>query len=430
MRTDLIVVGAGPAGLAAAAAASEAGLAVAVVDERTAPGGSVAGPLGASARDPEAAWTLPVLVPDADARARVDRLAAASAGVTLVLDAFAWGIFPGWTVAVARGGRTERWDADQVVLATGGYVARLPFVGHELAGAVTPLGLVRALEAGDLAPDARVAVWGDDPLADAVETALTAHGVASVARLVERPRPTAGSLHVLAEPPIARAGGDGRLAAIDLTLAGGDRHTLDVDWLVVADRATAATELAVLAGCDHRFDGYASGFRPVHGADGATSVAGVYVAGELAGAHDTAAAERSGALAGLAAAVRAGRAPGERLAARLAVRTAAPVARAALVPDVLRRLDPDADALACHCVGVSCAVVSASIRDGARSLDDVKRQAKAGMGPCQGRDCHRAVVRLLDVVGGVDVGTLRPMRGRPPVRPLPARALYEGEVPA
>jgi hypothetical protein len=237
-------------------------------------------------------------------------------------------------------------------------------------------------------------------------------------------------MHVLTAPPEARAGDDGRLAAVDLTLAGGDRLPLDVDWLVVADRPTAATELAVLAGCEHRFEGYAAGFRPVHGADGATSVPGVYVAGELAGAHDTAAAERSGAIAGLAAAVRAGRAPGDRLAARLAACPAPPPARPERVPDVLRRLDPDGDALACHCVGVSCATVAASIRDGARSLDDVKRQAKAGMGPCQGRDCHRAVVRLLDVVGGVDVGTLRPMRGRPPVRPLPARALYEGEVPA
>jgi len=64
---------------------------------------------------------------------------------------------------------------------------------------------------------------------------------------------------------------------------------------------------------------------------------------------------------------------------------------------------------------------------GSRSLDDVKREAKAGMGTCQGRDCQRAVLRVLEDVGHVDLATLQPMRVRAPIRPMTAGAMFERE---
>jgi thioredoxin reductase len=423
VRTDLVIVGAGPAGLAAAAAATAEGLDVTLVDERLAAGGSVDGRLGASARDPDAAWMIPPLgAPDAE-KARVERLRERASAATVLTDALVWGLFPGWTLAVTRGGRTERIDAAQVILATGSYVARPPFVGHALPGVLTPLGLARALQDGRITAGARVAVLGDDALGDEVARTLAQRGVDPVALLAERPRPSPHPVLVLAAPPVARGGE--RLATLDLELVGGERATLDVEWLVISGPRSVAGELAHLAGCDHRFDGFEAGFRPVRARDGATSAPGIFVAGSLAGAEGHEASERSGAVAGLAAAVRAGRASAERLDALLADAPPASPPPPRRVPLAYRAVDADSHDVACHCIGTTFAEIAAVIEDGARSIDDVKRQAKAGMGPCQGRDCHRTVVRLLARVGDVDVATLRPMRARPPVRPVTARAMFE-----
>jgi thioredoxin reductase len=428
MRMDLIVVGAGRAGLAAAAAATEAGLSVAVVDERRTAGGRVCGALGASAHDPDGAWLSPPLAHDPVAGAEIARLHAAAAGAAFVADALVWGLFPGWTLAVAHGARaTERFDADQVVLATGSYVARSPFPGHELEGVVTPLGLVRALEAGLVGRDEAVVVLdGED--ADDVVALLAREGVEDVVVLGARARRAACDVFAVEGSPVAHGGP--RVTAVGARLVDGDSRSFPAAWVVVAGPRTAAGELAALAGCAARFEGYRAGFRPLCGDDGATELGGLFLAGSLSGAVGAEASTASGTIAGVAAAVRAGRAPVARLHALLAERPPAPVRASAPIPPVYRDLDPEATRPVCSCTGATWAAASASIRDGARSVDDVKRQAKAGMGACQGRGCHRAVVRLLDLVGGVDVATLPPMRVRPPVRPLTARAMYAGEVPA
>jgi thioredoxin reductase len=428
MRMDLVVVGAGRAGLAAAAAAAAAGLSVAVVDERRTPGGRVDGALSASAHDPDGAWLSPPLRNDAAAVAEIARLRAAAADATFLADALAWGLFPGWTLAVARGGRgTERLDAAQVVLATGSYVARSPFPGHELDGVVTPLGLVRALQEGLVRRDEAVVVLdGDD--ADDVVGLLAREGVEDVVVLGARARRAACAVVAIDGAPEAR--GNPRVREVAARLADGGSRTFPASWVVVTGPRTAASELAGVAGISSRFEGYGAGFCPRCGADGATELGGLFLAGSLAGAVGAEASTASGTIAGVAAAVRAGRAPAARLAALLAERP--PVARraSAPIPPVYRDLDPTSARPICCCTGATYAEASASIRDGARSVDDVKRQAKAGMGACQGRGCHRAVVRLLDLVGGVDVATLPPMRVRPPVRPVTARAMFAGEVPA
>ena len=424
MRTAVIVVGAGPAGLAAAASARHEGLDVVVVDERNGAGGRRAG--RADGRFPtDAAWWIPPLGNDDRERPRIDRLTREAAGAEFVFGGLAWGLFAGFTVAVTRAGRTMRLDADQVILATGSYVVRPPFAGHELDAVLTPAAVIAALDAHELGPEASIAVLGDDALADQLIADLRRRKVASVTRLAERPTPSEVPVRVLAAPPEVREAG-GRLT-VDVALADGGSDSLRVDALVVADAQVPATELAAMIGCRHRFAGYRRGFVPIHGADGSTTVDGVFVAGALTGTVEAEHAERSGRVAGLAAAVRAGRDAAGRLRAAIA---AAPAEKQfpETVPRAIDAIDPHSAAVACRCIGVGFAAVAEAVRGGARSLDDVKRQAKAGMGTCQGRDCQRAVLRVLERVGGVDLGTVQPMRVRPPIRPITAGAMYEGEV--
>lgn len=428
MRYDLIVVGAGPAGLAAAGAALERGLSVALVDERKGLGGSLRGELGASAAESDGCWLIPVLPGGEAWQAQVDGLCRGAAGAALFLDSLAWGLFPGWLLAVTHGGRTQRVEADQIVLATGGYVTLPPFPGHALGGVVTPLGLVQAQAAGQFRPGARVAVLGTGPLCDAVVAWVSQQGGRVVGIIDEAPMPAPLPVTVMTAP--LRAHGEGRLEGVTVPAEGGEVQ-MPTDWLCVTGPVSAAVELANMAGVPMRFAGYQQGFMPLRGRDMSTEAAGLFVAGALAGAGDVASAAATGRVAGLAAAVRAGKASAADLESAVAAVPARPVRQGPdQVPLLFRSLAPDANLPACHCTGHSLQEVAEAIADGSRSIDDVKRQVKVGMGVCQGRDCHRTVVRLLAQLGGVDTATLAPMRGRAPIRPVAAAAMYEGEVKA
>lgn len=84
--------------------------------------------------------------------------------------------------------------------------------------------------------------------------------------------------------------------------------------------------------------------------------------------------------------------------------------------------------LICRCEEVTESEVLEAIRDGARTLDDIKRRTRAGMGLCQGKTCQRMITRLLAQELGCDVADIAPPSSRPPTRPLPLMAFDEGGI--
>jgi bacterioferritin-associated ferredoxin len=77
----------------------------------------------------------------------------------------------------------------------------------------------------------------------------------------------------------------------------------------------------------------------------------------------------------------------------------------------------------CRCEEVTAEAILQVVREGARTLDEVKRVTRAGMGICQGRTCQRQVAGLIVHATGLDAGSLRPPSVRPPVRPVPLNVL-------
>ena len=75
--------------------------------------------------------------------------------------------------------------------------------------------------------------------------------------------------------------------------------------------------------------------------------------------------------------------------------------------------------IACRCEEVSMADVTLSFQNGARTLNEVKRRTRAGMGPCQGIYCMPAVAALVAEATGVPISQVEPMTLRPPVRLVP-----------
>ena len=90
--------------------------------------------------------------------------------------------------------------------------------------------------------------------------------------------------------------------------------------------------------------------------------------------------------------------------------------------------DPD-DVLVCRCGEITRGEILAAIREGAQSVDAVKRMTRAGMGICQGRTCGRLVAQMIHDETGLPMAEITPARPRPPVRPTQAKVLVDIDAP-
>jgi bacterioferritin-associated ferredoxin len=85
-------------------------------------------------------------------------------------------------------------------------------------------------------------------------------------------------------------------------------------------------------------------------------------------------------------------------------------------------LDPVAT-LTCRCEEILGEEIVAAIAAGARSVDDVKRRTRAGMGSCQGTFCVPVIAAMVAQATGVPIDRIAPLTARPPVRPLALESL-------
>src|SRR5579875_2906986 len=169
MRVELAIVGAGPAGMAAAAEAAELGLDTLLVDEQPAPGGQIYRgleraaddtPLGrdylagralmAALRESRVAYRPATAVWHIEAASESAR-GSQSSGT-------------GGTLYLASEGRTETVAARRIVLATGAIERPVPIPGWTLPGVMTAGAAQILLKTADLVPAGRIVLAGQGPL--------------------------------------------------------------------------------------------------------------------------------------------------------------------------------------------------------------------------------------------------------------------------
>jgi NAD(P)H-nitrite reductase large subunit len=85
--------------------------------------------------------------------------------------------------------------------------------------------------------------------------------------------------------------------------------------------------------------------------------------------------------------------------------------------------DFDSNILACRCMEISEHSVRDAIRQGATTVDAVKRATMAGMGLCQSKTCFNIIARLISEETDTSVSQIRPMKIRIPVRPVKISSL-------
>ena len=166
-----VIVGGGPAGLAAARTAARHGVRVTLVDDNAALGGQYYRQMPPWFR----ASAGSVLARESEAgRALIAEVQ--SLGVELRLGATAWGIFDQRTVAIATQDRTEQISAETLVLAPGAYDRPVPFPGWTLPGVMTAGGAQNLMKGSAVLPGRRVLVAGSGPLLLVVAHALLEAG--------------------------------------------------------------------------------------------------------------------------------------------------------------------------------------------------------------------------------------------------------------
>ncbi|MEV0603140.1 FAD-dependent oxidoreductase [Streptomyces sp. NPDC050315] len=459
---QVVVIGAGPAGLAAAASALAAGAAVTLLDAAERPGGQYHRMLPEEYGAERAGrlhhgWA---------AFERLRRRVLGHPRCTWLAETAVWALerpdpgTPGpplvhtLTGPADGTGRPRRTLApDALVLAPGAHDRVLPFPGWELPG-VYAAGAAQALAKGErlvIGDDVLLAGSGPFllPVAAAlleagagVRAVLEANPAATVARgwarrpweLAEQP----GKAAELAEytallarhrvpyrtgRTVIEARGKGRVEEAvtarlrpDWSVIPGSEVTVAVDALCVSHGFSPQLELPMAAGCA-LLRSPAGEFVAVDG-DQLTSCPGVYAAGEITGIAGAPAARTEGALAGWLAGggdpaapalrrVRRNRDRGRAFAARLAA--AHPVGSA--WPGWLRR-----ETVICRCEETDYGTLCGAATEAAGAAPRVTKLAtRAGLGPCQARICGPTVAELTARLSGN--GPARPADGLPVAAP-------------
>lgn len=457
---DLLVIGAGPAGLAAATIAAQAGLDVLVLDERASAGGQYF-------KQPAKGFAIDEGRIDAqfgEGRALVN--AARAAGARLIERASIWSALPGGEIGFTRDGAQHRVSAREVIVATGGYERPHAVPGWTLPGVMTTGAVQTLLRAYQTAPGKRVLVTGNGPLNLQVARELLRSGVEVVA--VAEAAAAPGLRHArdalamaLAAPGLVRDGmghllalrragvpllhrhvltrveGEGsvrtaticRIDAAGRPIAGGER-LFEVDIVCCGYGFLPQSEIARALGATVATD--TAGNVCIDRDDcGATDVPGLYVVGDAGAMGGARIALAQGALAGAAIA----RAKGVRvdtLAVQAARDTLADHRR---FQQALWRIYAaprfgmslaEGDTMICRCESVPLAAVDAAIGSGAASVGAVKRLSRLGMGRCQGRYCGALLAERLAgavMASGGDPG----FAPRPPFRPVTTEQIGMGD---
>ena len=445
-RTELLVVGAGHAGLAAALAAAEAGIKVVLVDENPVPaeimGDDV--PLHFGGRMTGAARNRGAMM-EAFIASDLAIERAFDAGVDVRLGTTCWGLYangpsvgwlPGPVAGLMDGERSWLVGAERIVVATGRRDMGLAFDGWAQPGVMGMEAAFRLAARYGALDVRRAVVLGSTAEAVTGAMALAAAGVEIVA-LVEpgaAAMEAAAGLNVLCGHMIRRAEGgpDGVTAAV---LSGPDGEvTIACDAIILAVGTVPLVELLDSATCRVAWDARRGGAAPVLDAAGRSSVPGILAAGDCAGiwaakSRDPAIAAAEGRRAALG---EDGVGDGEDAADIGAYRTA--WVRGAVLE---ARTDPHV----CQCEEVTAREIlevrpprylgAPADRRNTRDLvsllgavpnpDQVKRLTRAGMGLCQGRRCREQVAALMALGSGMTLGDVPLATHRAPVRPMPLR---------
>jgi len=462
---DVVVIGAGPSGMAAAVTLAEHGIEVQVFDEQASPGGQVYRAVEkVTAQRPA---DLPTLG-EQYARGLRDVERFRRCGIEYVPHAAVWELDASDSehvrLGVLRDDRAATIRTRHVLIATGAIERPTPFPGWTLPGVMSTGAAQTLLKESGLVAQGRVILAGSGPLLYLFAWQMLRANHAPFCILDTTGRMSFKALGALAPaafhafPELSRglrwlaqirrssvdrigrvtalqAIGDDQLQSVRYRR--NDRwHDMDADMLLVHDGVMPNTWLAMSAGCEHYWHAQQQCWHPYLRESGVTSHARISIVGDA-----------GGIVGGDLAATRA-RLAALHLAHGLGVATISELheAQNAARPEIKRQnalrafldryyapaatfqVPQDDETIVCRCEEVTVAQIKAVAALGCTGPNQGKAFTRCGMGPCMGRECGITVGGLLNEYHDLGMQHTGYYRIRPPVKPITVGQLADLDV--
>ncbi|WP_107327802.1 NAD(P)/FAD-dependent oxidoreductase [Agrobacterium pusense] len=441
---DLVVVGSGPAGMAAASEAVSLGLSVSVLDEQLEIGGQIYRRVEKAPRN-----LLGILGPDYSAGKRLaDEFR--KSGSNYIGGATVWNVTTEGVVDYVADGHAAQVAGRYVLLASGAMERPFPIEGWTLPGVMTAgAGQIMLKGAGALPKDP-VVMAGCGPLLYLLAWQYIRAG-AQIAAVVDTTprgaywqalRRTTGALagwRDLAKglkllSAIRRAGVRVYSAASSLKVEGstraeglsfevrGSTKTIPASLVLLHQGVVPNTQLSWSTGSEHTWDKEQLCWRPVTDDAGRVGNTNLYVAGDCRGIVGANASAVQGRLAALSIAGNLGssveRRREEALKAELRKFTAIrPFLDTLYRPQDENRIPPD-HVVVCRCEEVSAGQIRKYVELGCLGPNQTKAFGRCGMGPCQGRLCGLTVTEVISEARTVEPSEVGYYRVRSPIKPI------------
>jgi Pyridine nucleotide-disulphide oxidoreductase len=456
-RFQAVVVGMGPAGLAAAIELGRAEVSTALIDQASSPGGQVY-------RQPPSEFHLPTGL----ARLRhqigkslVKEVEQSCPSLRRLQGSVVWGAFGPGALSVQHGGSNFEVGYERLIICEGAQERVIPCPGWTLPGVFSIGGLQKMISTQGIVPQGRVLLVGSGPLLVGTG-ALLARAGAHLAGWYEAvpfvkwaslcvgmlrwPRLISESFSYLQELllrgvklqfgwGLKSLSGDERVRqAILVRLDGmgapipGSEKSVTVDVVGIGFGLQPSVRLARLVGCRTEYDRKRRCFTPITDYWGQSSQSGIYLAGDGAGVGGADWSEIQGRLAGLHAAWSLNRTgcgqidefSHEWTHTKRKIEAYIVKYHKVFTPQDGHYRTTTPETVVCRCEGVSAGELVKRMRLGERDLTALK-PTRLGMGPCQGRGCEGIAAELLRL-NGVPCESLRPLNLRPPLVPMPLSA--------
>lgn len=455
---DLVIVGAGPAGLSAAIEASAAGLQALVLDEQTAPGGQMYHSITHSS--PKLRQIL-----GADYQHGLELVQSFLAcGAVYAPRATVWSLVrassesigePGATgleIGISMGGHAHVLRARQVIMATGALERPMPIPGWTLPGVLTAGAGQIAMKTSAMVPSGRIVMAGSGPLlymaahqllraGAKVEAVLDTTDAGQYLKALPHLPGFLGSPYLLKGLKLMlglrlavrfhqgidglEIRGDGKVERVRFRHRGRWRE-LQADTVLLHQGVVPSINLPHSASCALEWNELQRYFQPRLDPAGQSSIAGLIIAGDGATIGGALSAEISGRQAALSAMtalrqINPAQATERRLRlekAKIRLLRGRRFLDTVYQPRASFRAPVDDQTIVCRCEEITAGQVKAAIALGVSDPNQLKAFLRPGMGPCQGRLCALTITEIMASENHVNPAGVGTYNLRTPVKPV------------
>ena len=453
-KVDLVVLGAGPAGVAAANVASKEGAEVVIIDENSSAGGQI------YRAPPKEYQPQNSFKSDEFREGEKQRNILENSNITALFKHRVWSVSSDLVVSTVGPNGLSSWHARSLIIANGALERIIPFPGWTIPGVIGLAASTILLKSQYVLPGQSTVVAGCGPLLIAVANGIVKSGgkvsaiidlnsksdwIKAFPKLLSRPDQLFKGVSWFAnilKSGIKIYGGHAvtntkqvdnvlRISIAPINSAGSildskNQKIVEGDCLAIGHGLFPSTEITRLLKAKHIYDPLKGGWVPLIDDDFRSSIPGVYIAGDATGISGAFSAVQKGRIAGMAAVRDLNVMSSQKYKAKIKSELIilkknenfgkAAVRLMKFRPELIQTIT--SETIVCRCEDVFRSEIDEAIESGARDLNQLKAWTRCGMGPCQGRTCSEAIEAILaSKVGSRELAGQ--WTGRTPLRPVP-----------